>query len=103
MHIFSNMAHLGRIRLFVRTNRKFLINLKRHHPDLYHSLDELATRYEAKNDGMFAVRPSDASRTLEQLGSDCFLLVERFKNHEAVVSMASYKLLVRMFGEQCVV
>ena len=103
VHIFSNMAHLGRIRLFVRTNRKFLINLKRHHPDLYHSLDELATRYEAKNDGLFAVRPSDASRTLEQLGSDCFLLVERFKNHEAVVSMASYKLLVRMFGEQCVV
>ena len=32
VHIFSNMAHLGRIRLFVRTIRTFLINVKRHHP-----------------------------------------------------------------------
>ncbi len=35
VHIFSNMEHLGRIRLFVKTIRKFLVNLKRHHPDLH--------------------------------------------------------------------
>jgi len=26
IHIFSNMAHLGRVRLFVKTIRKFLVN-----------------------------------------------------------------------------
>jgi hypothetical protein len=46
IHIFSNMAHLGRIRLFARTIRKFLINLKRHHADRYHALGAVAVRYE---------------------------------------------------------
>jgi len=102
IHIFSNMAHLGRIRLFVRTIRKFLVNLKRHHADLYQTLGEVAVRYEEKNDGRFAVKPSESSRKLQEVGDDCFLLVERFKEHEAVVAMDSYKQLLRMFTEQCV-
>ena len=102
IHIFSNMAHLGRIRLFVRTIRKFLVNLKRHHADLYQGLGDVATRYEEKNDGRFAVKPSESSRKLQDVGDDCFLLVERFKGNDVVTDMASYKLLVRMFTEQCV-
>ena len=66
VHIFSNMAHLGRIRLFVRTIRKFLVNLKRHHADRYQALGEVAIRYEEKNDGQFAVKPSESARTLQQ-------------------------------------
>src|SRR6266545_11459 len=103
LHIFSNMAHLGRIRLFVKTIRKFLVNLKRHHADLHQALGDVAIRYEEKNDGRFAVKPSESSRTLQEVGNDCFLLVERFKDHEEIVSMASYQLLVRLFTEQCVV
>ena len=103
VHIFSNMAHLGRIRLFVRTIRKFLVNLKRHHADLYQALGEVAVRYEEKNDGRFAVKPSESTRTLQEVGDDCFCLVERFKEHQAVKDMASYKLLVRLFTEQCLV
>ncbi len=102
VHIFSNMAHLGRIRLFVRTIRKFLVNLKRHRADLYEELGDVAIRYEEKNDGRFAVKPSESSRTLQEVGNDCFLLVERFKDQGAVVSMSSYQLLVRLFNEQCV-
>jgi IS5 family transposase len=102
IHIFSNMAHLGRIRLFVRTIRKFLVNLKRHHSDLYQALGDVAIRYEEKNDGRFAVKPSESSRKLQEVGDDCFLLVERFKGNDVVADMASYKLLVRMFTEQCV-
>jgi IS5 family transposase len=103
IHIFSNMAHLGRIRLFVRTIRKFLVNLKRHHADLYQALGEVAVRYEEKNDGRFAVKPSESSRKLQEVGDDCFVLVERFKDHDAVVAMDSYKHLLRLFTEQCVV
>ena len=102
IHIFSNMAHLGRIRLFVRTIRKFLVNLKRQHADQYQALGDVAVRYEEKNDGRFAVKPSDSSRKLQEVGDDCFLLVERFKDHDAVVSMASYQQLLRLFTEQCV-
>jgi len=102
IHIFSNMAHLGRIRLFVRTIRTFLVNLKRHHADLYQDLGDVAARYEEKNDGRFAIKPSESSRKLQEVGDDCFLLVERFKDHEAVVAMATYQHLLRMFTEQCV-
>lgn len=102
VHIFSNMAHLGRIRLFVKTIRKFLVNLKRHHGDLYQSLGEVAGRYEEKNDGQFAVKPSESARTLQQVGNDCFVLVERFKDQKAVVDMSSYQLLMRLFNDQCV-
>lgn len=102
VHIFSNMAHLGRIRLFVKTIQKFLVNLKRQHADQYEALGDVAIRYEEKNDGRFAVKPSESSRTLQEVGNDCFLLVERFKAQDAVVSMSSYQLLVRLFGEQCV-
>lgn len=102
VHIFSNMAHLGRIRIFVRTIRKFLTNLKRHHAGLYQSLGDVAIRYKERNDGQFAVKPSESSRTLQEVGNDCFLLVERFKDQAAVVSMSSYQLLVRLLHEQCV-
>jgi hypothetical protein len=103
VHIFSNMAHLGRIRLFVKTIRKFLVNLKRHHADLYQALGEMAGRYEERHDGQFAVKPSESARTLQQVGDDCFALVERFKDHKEIAAMASFKLLVRLFHEQCVV
>ena len=102
VHIFSNMAHLGRIRLFVKTIRKFLVNLKRHHAQQSQPLEKLTSRYEEKNDGQFAVKPSESSRTLQQVGDDCFVLIERFRNHKAIVTMSSYQLLVRLFNEQCV-
>jgi hypothetical protein len=62
----------------------------------------VAIRYEEKNDGRFAVKPSESSRKLQEVGDDCFLLVEQFKDNDTVSDMAAYKLLVRIFTEQCV-
>ena len=103
VHIFSNMAHLGRIRIFVRTIRTFLINLKRKHIKEYDALGDILLRYDKKSDGAFAVKPTESSKKLVELGDDCFYLVTRFKEHSAVGDMASYKNLVRMFTEQCIV
>jgi Transposase DDE domain/Transposase domain (DUF772) len=103
VHIFSNMAHLGRIRIFVRTIRTFLTNLKRQHAKEYDVLGEIVLRYDKKSDGAFAVKPTESAKKLVELGDDCFLLVERFKEHAAVVGMKSYQQLVRMFTEQCIV
>ena len=103
VHIFSNMAHLGRIRLFVRTIRTFLTNLKRHHAREYDALGDIALRYDKKSDGAFAVKPTESTKKLVELGDDCFLLVERFKGHTAVAKMDSYKHLVRLFTDQCLV
>jgi IS5 family transposase len=103
VHIFSNMAHLGRIRLFVRTIRTFLTNLKRHHAKEYDALGDIVLRYDKKSDGAFAVKPSESAKKLVELGDDCFYLVGRFKSKKTVCTMDSYKQLVRMFTEQCIV
>jgi hypothetical protein len=103
VHIFSNMAHLGRIRLFVRTIRTFLTNLKRHHAKEYDVLGDIVLRYDKKSDGAFAVKPTESAKKLVELGDDCFFLVERFKANKAVCKMDKYKQLVRMFTEQCIV
>jgi len=106
VHVLSNMRHLGRIGLFVRTIRKFLVNLKRHHRELFAELpEEFSERYmKGQGEGVFAlVKPSESRRTLESLGADLFFLVERFRAIDGVVSMSSYGLLVRLLKEQCTV
>jgi hypothetical protein len=106
VHLFSNMRHLGRIRLFATTITKFLKNLKRHHKTMFNDLsEEMKERYLSKRaESAFSmVKPSDSSRTLEELGQDLFSLVERFNGHKTVVEMTSYGLLVRLMAEQCTV
>ena len=65
VHIFSNMRHLGRISLFVPTI-KFILNLKRHHKNLFDSLEkELTDRYlSGKEKSVFSmVKPSESAKT----------------------------------------
>ena len=106
VHIFSNMRHLGRLGLFVKTIKKFLVNLKRHHKDLYESLETAITdRYMTKQgDAVFSmVKPSESINTLATLANDVFSLVERFTGNEPVVAMSTYQLLARLLKEQCIV
>jgi len=106
VHIFSNMRHLGRLGLFVKTIKKFLVNLKRHHKDLYESLETSITeRYMTKQgDAVFSmVKPSESINTLATLANDVFSLVEQFRGNEPVTSMNSYQLLARLLKEQCIV
>ncbi len=104
VHLFSNMRHLGRIGLFCRTIKKFLVNLKRHHKDLYEGLGkELTDRYlSQQGEAVFSmVKPSESFRTLETLGADLFFLIEQFKENKPITEMSSYQLLVRLLKEQC--
>jgi hypothetical protein len=106
VHIRSNMRHLGRIGLFVKTIKKFLYNLKRQHRLLFDSLDSsLTNRYlSKKEESLFAmVKPSESKGTLDQLAEDIFTLVQRFASVSRVNDMASFKMLIRLFKEQCVV
>lgn len=103
VHIFSNMRYLGRIGLFAHTIKKFLINLKRRQIVLFNLLDkELTNRYLAKREeSVFSmVKPSESVKTLQTLGDDLFYLVEHFKNNEAIVTMTTYRLLMRLLQEQ---
>ena len=105
VHVFSNMRHLGRIGLFVKTIKRFLVNLKRHHNDLYDHLEAALTdRYMTRQgEAVFSmVKPSESMRTLAALADNLFTLIERFKGNEKVAAMSSYQLLTRLLKEQCV-
>ena len=81
-HIFSNMRHFGRIGLFTTTIRKFLVNLKRHHKELFSALGkEVTDRYLGhKSAGVFSlVKPSESAKTLAIVADDLFTLTEGFK------------------------
>lgn len=106
VHIKSNMKRLGRINIFSRSLHGFLLNLKRHHREVFEALpDSYRERYLAeKAMGCFSmVKPSEAERTLKELSADLYELVERFKDNEKVSAMTTYKLLKRVLREQCVV
>jgi hypothetical protein len=106
VHIFSNMRHLGRIGIFVKTIQKFLTNLKRHHQDLFDALGkEFTDGYLRKEEeSIFSmVKPSESSRILQALGNDLFFLIERFSSHQDVATMTSYQLMMRLLREQCLV
>ena len=106
VHIQSNMRHLGRIGLFVKTIKNFLINLKRQQRIHFDKLSEdIVKRYFGKNtESLFAsVKPSDSSRTLDQMATDIHSFIDRFSSIEAVEDMSTFKHLVRLFKEQCLV
>jgi len=104
VHIRSNMQKLGRLRLFGRTIKRFLNNLKRQHPELFSELDgELIERYFPENgEGCFArVKPSESQKRLGEVARDLYDLVERFLVAPEVCTMSSFKYLVRVLEEQC--
>ncbi len=106
VHIQSNMRHLGRISLFVKTIKKFLCNLKRQNKKQLKALDKkLVDRYLGKKqEAAFAlVKPSESHATLSQLAQDLYTIATQFSAHSTIGSMSSFKLLVRLFKEQCVV
>lgn len=104
VHIQSNMRKLGRISIFAHTISKFLVNLKRHHRRLFNTIDQKVIDHYWGKKAMSAfalVKPSQAAKTLEQVSKDLFSLIEQFKDHPSVGSMHSYKLMQRVFAEQC--
>jgi hypothetical protein len=104
VHIKSNMRRLGRIGIFSQTIHKFLVNLKRHHQDLFAKIDDqLLERYVSKKAlaAFSLVKPSQSAKTLQQVSADLYDLIEQFKDQKTVCNMHSYKLMQRVLAEQC--
>jgi len=106
VHIKSNMRRLSRIGIFAKSIHSFLVNLKRQHQEVLSTIDQgLVERYlPEKALGCFSlVKPSEAEKTLESVSGDLFKLVERFKDDAEVSSMYSYRTLLRVLKEHCVI
>ena len=104
VHIHSNMARLGRVRLLARVCTKFLNNLKRQEPSLHESVSSaLRTRYKKDEDSTYFgnPKPSESKKRLADIAQDIYELICQFKGHAAVNSLYSYKELERVFSEHC--
>lgn len=104
VHIKSNMRRLGRIGIFAKTIRKFLINLKRSNKKLFNTLTKsVLDRYLPKKvlSCFSMVKPSESGKTLSLVANDLFDLVQQFKKFPQITSMHSYKLMERVLKEQC--
>jgi len=104
VHIRSNMRRLGRIGIFSKSIRTFLINLKRRHSEIFETIEkELVDRYwtEKAMSCFSLVKPSESGKTLEVVARDLFNLVRRFREHEEVTSLHSYNTLLRVLKNQC--
>jgi hypothetical protein len=99
------MARLGRVRLLSRVISNFLKNLKRHHPELYATVSEsIISRYSKNDDDpdyFGNARPSESQNRLDDIAPDLYALIHQFKGNDAIESMHTYQLLVRVFKEQC--
>jgi hypothetical protein len=106
VHIRSNMRRLGRINIFSKSIHRFLKNLKRQHPSRFETVDSaIIDRYlTEKALACFAmVKPSGSQKTLAQVSTDLYGLIQQFKDTDDVRTMHSFKLLQRILNEQCVV
>lgn len=101
-HIFSDMATFGRTKLMGVTIKRFLVQLKRHHPELYGALDmDLLARYAPSQAKLFGDFTGPRTALRQQVAEDLLMLVSRFADDQRVTGQSSYKAMVRVLAEQC--
>jgi hypothetical protein len=108
VHISSNMKKVGRLGLMAATVKKFLTSLKKLDRAAYDSLDtELVGRYFWKDyqgiDYFGNVKSDRRQETITTVANDMLALIVKFETIADVASTKSWKLMNRVFNEQCVV
>lgn len=104
VHVHSNMAKLGRVRILSRVITRFLKNCKRHHRKLYDALDaRFRERYlnEGGNRYFGEVKPSETRVRLQEIAEDLYELITLYSENGAVIRLYSYGLMKRVFEEHC--
>ena len=98
-HIESNIRYRGRIALFQDTIHLFLKKLR---DSDYQQVPEPIRRWhEAQPEGWFGLGENEKKARLLQLAQYTHTLIELFSQNEAVKSSTHYRLIVRLFKEQC--
>jgi Transposase DDE domain len=104
-HVFSNMASFGRTRLMAVTIKRFLTQVKRHHPADFEALPaELQQRYAPSQAQLLSKESKDAdgrARSRQQVAEDMRDLINRFADHAGLRDRTSYQALVTVFAQQC--
>jgi len=93
---------LTRYGLFKETIRKFLMNLRKQKPGLYETIQkELSKNYLEKEFDLTEKDRNLANKKISQMAKDLYKLVLAFKNHHQVKHYESFKILKKVFTQQC--
>jgi len=101
-HICSDMATFGRTKLMGVTIKRFLAQLKRHHPEFYGALDmDVLARYAPSQAKLFGDFAGPRTALRQRVAEDLLRLVSRFADDERVSGRSSYQAMARVLAEQC--
>jgi hypothetical protein len=101
-HVFSDMATFGRSKLMGVVIKRFLTQLKRHHPQAHEALPApLLERYAPSQASLFGDFKGTRKQLRQVIAEDLLCLVNRFADDQAVTARNSYQAMVRVLHEQC--
>jgi hypothetical protein len=96
------LAKLSRYGLFKETNRVFLQNLRKQKPGLFEKVkDELSRNYLEDGFDLTEKDKDKASRKIQEMVQDSYLLKSAFEKHHQVKHYKSFQTLVQVFDQQC--
>lgn len=98
------LEKLSRYGLFKETNRVFLQNLRKQKPGLYEKIkDELSHNYLDDGFDLTEKDKDKASRKIQEMARDSFLIKSAFENHHQVKHYKSFQTLCQVFDQQCII
>lgn len=101
-HVFSDMATFGRSKLMGVVIKRFLTQLKRHHPQDHDALPApLQERYAPSQASLFGDFKGTRKQLRQVIAEDLLWLVNRFAENQAITDRTSYQAMVRVLREQC--
>ncbi len=102
--MYGWLKTLSRYGLFKETIRVFLQNLRKQKPGLYEKIkDELSQNYLERTFDLTEKDKDKAHRRISEMAKDLYLLKQAFDSHKQVSHYKSFKTLVSVFEQQCVV
>jgi len=104
-HILSDMASFGRTRMMAITNKRFIVQVRRHQPSDFEALPEaLRQRYTPSQAKLFSTKGMSAEQRAkgrQQVAEDMRDLINRFADHASLNTRPSYQAMVTVFAQQC--
>ena len=103
-HVFSHMASFGRTKLMAVAIKRFLTQVERHAPQEYDLLPEdLRSRYRPAESKLFSAAKDVAgrARSRQQAADDLLWVMGHFAGQAGITDRSTYKILVKVFNEQC--
>lgn len=93
---------LSRYGLFKETIRKFLLSLRKQKPGLYEKIKgQLSKDYLEKDFDLTEKDKEHAQRRIALMANDLYKIIIAFENHKQVKHYETFKILKRVFTQQC--